>query len=556
MLRNAFGSKVHTTSKARKTKNKPWFGPVCKQARLEFFIAKNNLKNNNIEANKIDLNKKSKLYKKCLNKYMYKSKQEACHTFRHTIKHSPKEFWKILNNKKNCNPPEMPGIESFFEYFRNIHQANDKHSDCLDEGLDPSNYDLKILNEDITIHEIETAVHQLKRNKASGQDDIENDYIIDSLTIKPIYKKKGDASNPSSYRPITILSCIGKLFTCILNRRLNTFLELNQIISPVQAGFRKGFSTIDNIFVLHMLSDILKQNKKKLYCAFIDFSKAFDKVWRTGLWHKLIKVGIEGRFLTLIKTMYQNIKSCVISNNSSSEYFPCNAGVRQGEHLSPLLFSIYLNDLEQYLTGKGHEGVNINTTNTDNSDLWINLIMLLYADDTVLLADTPDSLQHALNDFHEYCSTWKLEVNPSKTKILIFGSGPAKKIKLDFHINNEKIEIVDSYTYLGIEYHRNRRLICSMKTLVSKATKAMFCLLKKARNLSLPLDCIINAFDVMIVPILLYGCEIWGYENVNIIEKTHLKFLKLAAGLKMSTPSVMVYGELGRFPLKIKIQKK
>ncbi len=62
-----------------------------------------------------------------------------------------------------------------------------------------------------------------------------------------------------------------------------------------------------------------------------------------------------------------------------------------------------------------------------------------------------------------------------------------------------------------------------MKNLVNKTTKAMFCLLKKTRNLSLPLDCTLNAFDVMVVPILLYGCEIWGYENVIIIEKVHLK---------------------------------
>ena len=85
-----------------------------------------------------------------------------------------------------------------------------------------------------------------------------------------------------------------------------------------------------------------------------------------------------------------------------------------------------------------------------------------------------------------------------------------------------------------------------MKDLINSASKAMFCLLKRARNIDLSLDVIIKAFDVMIQPILIYGCEVWGYENLNIVEKLHLKFLKLAAGLKQSTPNVMVYGEPNR----------
>ena len=96
--------------------------------------------------------------------------------------------------------------------------------------------------------------------------------------IRPIYKHKGDPSQPENYRPITILSCFGKLFTAVLNLRLNEFLNTYDILNENQACFRAGYSTNDHIFALHALSEILKSKKLKLFCSFVDFSKAFDCV--------------------------------------------------------------------------------------------------------------------------------------------------------------------------------------------------------------------------------------------------------------------------------------
>ena len=117
--------------------------------------------------------------------------------------------------------------------------------------------------------------------------DTENCYLSEawlSGTIHPIYKGKGSPKDPSNYRPITIPSCLGKLFTAILNNRLNVFLEDNDILMHNQAGFRKDYSCSDHIFNLNCLMQALKKRKRKLFCCFIDFSQAFDKVWRNGLW--------------------------------------------------------------------------------------------------------------------------------------------------------------------------------------------------------------------------------------------------------------------------------
>ena len=102
--------------------------------------------------------------------------------------------------------------------------------------------------------------------------------------IKLIYKNKGNPLDPKNFRPITILSCLGKLFTAILNERLCHFSEEALLMNENQFGFRKSYSTTDGFFTLFSFFEILKNKKEKLFCAFVDFEKAFDTVWRDALW--------------------------------------------------------------------------------------------------------------------------------------------------------------------------------------------------------------------------------------------------------------------------------
>ena len=161
--------------------------------------------------------------------------------------------------------------------------------------------------------------------------------------IIPIYKNKGDKLSPENYRGISILSCFGKFVTGLVNYRLTSYVESNNILLQNQTGFRKGYSTMDHVFVLKGLMDIFMSKKKKIFCAFVDFKKAFDMVWRSGLWIKLISSGITGKLFNVIKNMYQDIKSGVMVNGDKSP------GVRQGESLSPLLFALFLNDRETFV---------------------------------------------------------------------------------------------------------------------------------------------------------------------------------------------------------------
>ena len=134
----------------------------------------------------------------------------------------------------------------------------------------------------------------------------ESGIISDSWSkgfICPIFKKKGDPANADNYRGITILSCYGKLFTCILNNRLFNYLESLGLLCEEQTGFRKGYGTVDYIFNLKCLIDLYLFRRKKLYCAFVDFRKAFDSVNRILLWQKLLRNGIDGELLIVFQNL-------------------------------------------------------------------------------------------------------------------------------------------------------------------------------------------------------------------------------------------------------------
>ena len=130
-----------------------------------------------------------------------------------------------------------------------------------------------------------------------------------------------------------------------MNNRLKLYVENRGILREEQAGFRNGYSVHDNTFVLKNVVDLYLSRRKKLYCVFVDYSMAFDKINRTLLWEKLVSTGINGPILKVLFNMYADAKSCINLNGKMSEFFECSTGVRQGENLSPYLFAIFTNDL-------------------------------------------------------------------------------------------------------------------------------------------------------------------------------------------------------------------
>ena len=205
-----------------------------------------------------------------------------------------------------------------------------------------------------------------------------------------------------------------------------------------------------------------------------------------------------------------------------------------------------------YLNNDNVSGITCDVNN-DEMIIFLKVLILLYADDTVIFSDNESGLQHALNVFEKYCSQWKLKVNVFKTKVVVFCSGRRKE-KLKFCLNSKEIEIVQEYKYLGILLGQSGSFVVAKKHIADQANKALFSLLRKIRKLSLPFDIQIDLFNKMITPILLYGCEVWGFGNFDILERVQLRFYKYIFNLKNSTPSAMIYGEIGVMPVAADIQ--
>ena len=574
-------SKPHSSNQHHKKPDK-WFGHKCLKARKQFHNARYQYKRRKTLQNKETLKSTSKIYKQTINFYHTQFKKQNIQKLKKLKRSNPRKYWKILNGKRQEKTEADPDEMLIFFKKSNFDENAESHQNNANQTGEKTIHNTSI-NEPITESEVKKAISGLKNNKSCGIDSIVNEHlkslshiiapplvnifnlvfdsgiIPESWTlgmIKPIYKNKGCKSDPANYRPITLISCLGKLFTSILNERLQKYADEHDLINDCQSGFRKGYSTVDNIFILHSLIELVCKSKRKLYCAFIDLKQAFDRVWRDGLWLKLYQSHINGKCLRIIQNMYSNIKSCILVNNRKTDFFISNIGVRQGENLSPFLFIMFLNDLEHFFRTHNVEGIICKQHPADDLlVLYLKIFILLYADDTVILSSSMEGLQHALNVYADYCNTWKLQVNQAKSKIVIFAKRK-QDANYTFTLDNIALETVSEYKYLGILFRKNNSFFTTKKHIAEQGTKAAYSLLAKARNLHLPIDLQLELFEKLVKPILLYGCEIWGFGNIDVLERVQLNFIKRVLKVKRSTPNYIVYGETGIYPLKIEIESR
>ena len=250
------------------------------------------------------------------------------------------------------------------------------------------------------------------------------------------------------------------------------YVNRRGIIGEEQAAFRENYSTFDHVFVLNELINLYLHDRCRLYGCFVDYRQAFDRILRVCLWQKLIANEINGNIITVIYNMYKNAKSCVKQETLISGLFTCNIGVRQGENLSPFLFAIFLNDFELFLSRK-YDGLSkINTLGRllgdEDVEFFINMYILLYADDTLILAETPVQLQLAMHAASDYCNQWGLHINKTKTKVVIFSRG---RVTTNYHFKFGEIDIetVGSYEYLGVVFNFNGRLTTVISERILKA---------------------------------------------------------------------------------------
>ncbi|KAI3430927.1 hypothetical protein D9Q98_009336 [Chlorella vulgaris] len=350
---------------------------------------------------------------------------------------------------------------------------------------------------------------------------------------------------------------LGKLYALAINTRLNTWLETQGLRARGQAGFRQGYRTVDNCFILRALAERARSRGVKLYLCAVDFEKAFDSVDRPLLWAALQRAGIGGTMLQAIQAMYADVPVCVRTEEGLSGCFQSVLGVKQGCPLSPLLFGIFLDDFEGHIQQLGDAAALPQLAGR-------TVPPLLFADDMFLLSSSASGLQAQLHALQDYCNAKKLTVNAKKTQVMIMrpggGSGNGKLAAGEsFEYAGLPLEVASSTKYLGLTFSQlsKQHGFASCADVLAKAGRqAMFAMRRRAWELGACLveqQCML--FDVFVKPVLSYGCELWGVDvllrpDCSSVERVHRWFCRRVQGLPKQVTAAISLAELGRQPLQ------
>lgn len=568
------GSCMKKTIRSKpRSQRSQWFDRQCVDSKEDTCKALRKYRSTKSDRDKQEYLSQRKTYKSLLKDKESAFKAERVQKLQENLNDSV-SFWKEMRHCKRT--PTMHGNipkDAWFTHFSdllNFDVNTEDAAEYLDLPVDVP-FDA-LLDSDISEGEVKIALRKLKCGKAAGPDQIINEFLkyaeplilpflvrmFNKVFSSGIYPeewtksiiiplhKKGDRDNPDNYRGISLLSCVSKVFTSVLNARLMRWAETNSVITDAQAGFRRKHSTIDHIFALYACIEKQFARNAKLYVAFVDFYKAFDVICHSTLWMVLSRTGVQGRMLAVLRGMYNSIKSCVRCTGSElTDYFECLQGLKQGCLCSPILFSYFINELANDIIRGGRNGIQLLPNQ-------VELFLMLFADDLALMSSTVIGLQNQLNLLYEASRRLGLKVNTDKTKIVVFRKGGYLGAREKWYLGDRKLEVVGKYKYLGLNFSTMLSFNIATGEFVARAKKGVVEIVRALKAYGcFSCEVFFKLFDAQIAPSLLYASELWGFKENKQIEKVHLYACKLFVNLPVRTPNDMVYGELGRYPLAI-----
>ncbi|XP_011299809.1 RNA-directed DNA polymerase from mobile element jockey-like [Fopius arisanus] len=435
--------------------NKPWYDADCIELKRELDSSLHNFKQvgflREFGANYLNLKKKyANLIK--LKKKLYAEELLNCLA----NVQSSKDFWLTIKKfRPFTTSASQISLDDWYSFYLQITPSKVPSNISFPSFTDP------LLDSQVSHNELLCNILKLKNGKAAGPDEISNEFfkhlppnwilylethfnkILEaervpnswgSAALTMIFKK-GDKLDPLNYRGIALCNCLTKLFTQILRDRIQQWADREKILDESQAGFRPGRGCLDQVFVLFDAIRLqLRLGSRKVFSVFVDFRRAFDSVPHDKLWSKLLNLHLSPKIVKILKSLYDGANIRVKAGGLLSGEVPVTAGVLQGESLSPLLFILFITDLEKYLRNCGFHGVNINGRD--------DVLLLLYADDLVILTDSECKLQRILDALHRYCLGNGLTGNSDKTKVMVFRESGSLSPSPKFLYNNRLLEIV------------------------------------------------------------------------------------------------------------------
>lgn len=325
--------------------------------------------------------------------------------------------------------------------------------------------------------------------------------------------KPGKPANVvSSYRPISLMPVLSKVFEKLFMKRIMTIIDQQKSIPDHQFGFRTKHSTLDQVH--RIVNKIENDFEEKRICSavFLDISQAFDKVWHDGLLYKIKKI-LPYNMFKLISSYLNERFFKVKVQEEESKLYPIRAGVPQGSVLGPLFYIIYTADLP--------------ATN--------NTLTATFADDTAVLAsDTSENvaarnLQNSLDQIYNWTKKWKISINENKSAHVIFTN--RRTISAPVTINHKQIPILHETKYLGMRLDQRltwKQHIIAKKKEINRLIASMYWLI--GRNSTLTIDNKLLIYKAIIKPTWSYGAQLWGCAkttNIKIIQRCQNKVLRI-----------------------------
>ena len=305
---------------------------------------------------------------------------------------------------------------------------------------------------------------------------------------------------------------------------------IDRQLLEIQSGFRANRSTIDQIFILKMIMEKRKEFNKPLFMCFIDITKAYDSVDRELLWKVCLSYGISEKLVNLLKMLYKDSIGRVKINGELSDSLEMNTGVMQGGIPSPILFNILFDFImrkvidEAAVSGaKFSYGSNDFVHGKNEKHKIFEILALAYADDVIVTCETANDLEKFIRSFENVTQQFGLTMSIKKTCIIslqqlkenqhhqVLKGQHITNDNIDINIRNEKMETVDSFTYLGCTITQDQRQDTEVSTRLVKAARA-FNMLRHAiwHRKSVSITGRLRIFRACILPVLLYGSETWS----------------------------------------------
>ena len=336
--------------------------------------------------------------------------------------------------------------------------------------------------------------------------------------------KKGDSMDTGNYRGISVIDSIAKLYDYIMNNRLMKWYTPQR----EQAGGQAKRSCIEHILTLCLWIRYCKRRRCKLFIAFIDFSKAYDRVPRGKLFRLLMSLGCGSVMLCALMSMY-SLTTCVLG----TVLITCTLGVRQGSPTSVFLFIIYVDTLIKMVKEKSP---------CDGFLSWLHLLMLM--DDTVILATSRKSLEKKLSILKDYCDEYGMQINEKKTEFMVV-NGSARD-RETIVIQGMTVKHCTKYVYLGVTISENGSAATMLKDHVADKKKHLNRLIIfLSRNHDAPFFVKRKVFNAAFSSAILYGCEAWLDVSLKPLETMYMSAVRRLLDVRQSTPTLTCLIEAG-----------